>query len=70
MTPEQRDGYEKRLLRKRPKYVPMKQELVARLSPEYKKSTNNLYKKHRNVMLLETDLINFVERFLRNKCIF
>ncbi len=37
MTPEQRDGYEKRLLRERPKYVPMKPEVVARLSPEDKK---------------------------------
>ena len=33
MTPEQRDGYEKRLLRERLKYVPMKPEVVARLSP-------------------------------------
>ena len=37
MTPEQRDGYEKRLLRERPQYVPMKPEVVARLSPEDKK---------------------------------
>ena len=37
MTPEQRYGYEKRLLRERPKYVPMKPEVVARLSPEDKK---------------------------------
>ena len=37
MTPEQRDGYEKRLLRESPKYVPMKPEVVARLSPENKK---------------------------------
>ncbi len=37
MTPEQRDGYEKRLLRERPKYVPMKPDVVARLSPEDKK---------------------------------
>ena len=37
MTPEQRDGYEKRLLRERPKYVPMKPEVVTRLSPEDKK---------------------------------
>ncbi len=37
MTPEQRDGYEKRLLRERPKYVPMKPDVVARLSSEDKK---------------------------------
>ena len=37
MTPEQRDGYEKSLLRERPKYVPMKSEVVARLSQEDKK---------------------------------
>jgi hypothetical protein len=34
MTPEQREGYEQRLLRERPKYIPMKHEDVARLSPE------------------------------------
>ena len=37
MTPEQRDSYKKRLLRKRQKYVPMKPEVVGRLSPEDKK---------------------------------
>ncbi len=37
MTPEQRDGYEERPLRERRKYVPMKPEVVARLSPEDKK---------------------------------
>jgi hypothetical protein len=31
MTPEQREGYEQRLLRERPKYIPMKHEDVARL---------------------------------------
>ena len=29
MTPEQREGYEQRLLRERPKYIPMKDEDVA-----------------------------------------
>ncbi len=37
MTPEQGEGYERKLLRRRPKYVPMKPEVVARLSPEDKK---------------------------------
>ncbi len=37
MTTEQREGYKRGLLRDRPKYVPMKSELVARLSPEDKK---------------------------------
>ncbi len=36
MTPEERDGYEKGLLRERPKYVPIKPEVVARLSLEDK----------------------------------
>ncbi len=61
MTPEQFEGYKRRLLRERPKYVPMKPEVVARLSPEDKKEFEKLYKKHLNVMLLEADLINFLK---------
>ncbi len=58
MTPEQRDGYKNRLVRKRQKYVPMKPEVVARLPPEDKKEyEESLYP---NGMLLEADLINFV----------
>ena len=34
MTLEQREGYEQRLLRERPKYIPMKPEKIAKLSPE------------------------------------
>jgi hypothetical protein len=34
MPPEQREGYEQRLLRERPKYIPMKPEKIAMLSPE------------------------------------
>ena len=34
MTPEQRESYERRLLRERPKYIPMKHEELAKLSPE------------------------------------
>jgi hypothetical protein len=34
MTPEQREVYERRQLRERPKYVPMKPEKIARLSSE------------------------------------
>ena len=68
MTPEKREGHESRLLRERPKCVPMKPEVVARLSPEDKKEEElgNLYKTlalHLNVMVLEADLINFVKRF-------
>ncbi len=37
MAPKQRESYERRLLRERPKYVPMKPEVVARLSTEDKK---------------------------------
>ena len=37
MTPEQREGYERRLHREKTKYVPMKPEVVATLSPEDKK---------------------------------
>jgi hypothetical protein len=34
MKPKQREWYEFFLLNKRPKYIPMKHEDVARLSPE------------------------------------
>ena len=44
MTPEQRESYERRLLRERPKYVPMKPEAVARLSPEDRKEYNDSLK--------------------------
>jgi hypothetical protein len=41
MTPEQREGYEQRLLRERPKYIPMKHEDVAKLSPEDRQEYEN-----------------------------
>jgi hypothetical protein len=41
MTPEQREGYEQRLLRERPKYIPMKHEDVARLSSEDRQEYEN-----------------------------
>jgi hypothetical protein len=44
MTPEQREGYEQRLLRVRPKYIPMKHEDVARLSPEDRQEYENSLK--------------------------
>ncbi len=63
MTPEQREGYDRRLLRDRPKYVPTKPEMVARISPEDKKEyEESLQKKRRNVMLFEADLFDFVKK--------
>jgi hypothetical protein len=44
MTPEQREGYEQRLLRERPKYIPMKPEQVAKLSPEDRQEYENSLK--------------------------
>jgi hypothetical protein len=44
MTPEQREGYEERLLRERPKYIPMKHEDVAKLSPEDRQEYENSLK--------------------------
>jgi hypothetical protein len=44
MTPEQREGYEQRLLRERPKYIPMKDEYVAKLSPEDRQEYENSLK--------------------------
>jgi hypothetical protein len=63
MTPEQRESYEQRLLRERPKYIPMKHEDVARLSPEDRQQ------KHLDVMLLEVDRTKFCKTFWRSKCI-
>ena len=39
MTPEQGESYERRLLRERPKYVPMELEELAKLSPVSIRST-------------------------------
>ena len=44
MTPEQREGYEQRLLRERPKYIPMKPEKLAKLSPEDRQEYENSLK--------------------------
>ena len=43
-TPEQRESYERRLLRKRPKYIPMKAEELAKLSPEERQEYENYLK--------------------------
>jgi hypothetical protein len=61
----QREGYEQRLLRERPKYIPMKHENVARLSPEDREEYENSLKikKHENVMLLEVDRTKFCKTF-------
>ena len=40
-TPEQRESYERRLLRKRTKYIPMKAEELAKLSPEERQEYEN-----------------------------
>ena len=44
MTPKQGEGYEQRLLRERPKYIPMKHEDVARLPPEDRQEYENSQK--------------------------
>ena len=44
MTPEQREGYEQRLLRERQKYIPMKDEDVTKLSPEVRQEYENSLK--------------------------
>ena len=44
MTPEQREGYEQRLLRERSKYIPMKPEKLAKLSPEDRQEYENSLK--------------------------
>ena len=52
VTPEQREGYERRLLRERSEYVSMKLEVVASLSPpedkkEYEESLQKIPKRYR-----------------------
>jgi hypothetical protein len=44
MTPEQREGYERRPLRERPKYIPMKPEKIAKLSSEDSQEYENSLK--------------------------
>ena len=44
MTPEQRECYEERLLRERPKYIPIKHADDARLSPEDRQEYENSLK--------------------------
>jgi hypothetical protein len=53
------------LLNERPKYIPMKHEDVARLSPEDRKEYENSSpkQKHQNIMLLEVDLTKFCKTF-------
>ena len=44
MTPEQRESYERRLLRERPKYILMKPEELAKLSTEERQEYENSLK--------------------------
>ena len=55
MKPKERERYERFLLNERPKYIPMKHEDVARLSPEDRQEYDNSLK-ITNVMLFEVDL--------------
>jgi hypothetical protein len=48
MTSEQREGYEHRLLRERPKYIPMKPEKLAKLSPRRQRRVRKLFKNNKN----------------------
>ena len=64
MTPQQGESYERRLLCERPKYIPMKPEELAKLSPEERQEYENSLKittvKHLNDMPSKVDHINFV----------
>jgi hypothetical protein len=44
MTPEAREDYERFILRDRPKYIPMKLEKLAKLSPENRQEYENSLK--------------------------
>jgi hypothetical protein len=65
MKPKERERYERVLLNERPKYIPMKDEDVARLSPEDRQEYENSLKitKTPNVMLLEVDRTKFCKTF-------
>jgi hypothetical protein len=59
MTPEQREGYERRPLRERPKYIPMKPEKIAKLSSEDR--IRELLKNNKNTYTLRSTI--FVKHF-------
>jgi hypothetical protein len=67
MTPGEKEDYEGFILSERPKYIPMKPEKLAMLSPEDRQEyENSLIKdniKHLNVTLLEVDLTKFYKMF-------
>jgi hypothetical protein len=62
MTSEQREGYEQRLLRERPKYIPMKPEKIAKLSPEDRQEYEN-FLKIQKTPLLEVNRTKFCKSF-------
>jgi hypothetical protein len=65
MKPNERERYERFLLNERSKYIQMKDEDVARLSPEDRQEYENSLKitKHLNVTLLEVDRTKFCKTF-------
>ena len=64
MTPEQRVGYEQSLLRERPKYIPMKSEKIAKLSPEDRQEYENSLniQKTPKRYALKLTVVNFVKQ--------
>ena len=65
MTPEAREDYERFILSGRPKYIPMKPEKLAKLSPEDRQEYENSLKvtKTPKVTLLEVDHTTFCKTF-------
>jgi hypothetical protein len=65
MTPEAREDYERFILSDRPKYIPMKPEKPAKLSPEDRQEYEKSLKitKHLSVTLLEVDRTKFCKTF-------
>ena len=66
MTSEAREDYERFILSDRPKYIPMKPERLAKLSPEDRQEYENSFKitkTPRRYALLEVDLTKCCKTF-------
>jgi hypothetical protein len=65
MTPEAREDYERFILRYRRKYIPMKTEKLAKLSPEDRQEYENSLKitKTRRRYALKVDRTKFCKTF-------
>ena len=57
MTPEQGESYERRLLRERPKFIPMEPEELAKLSPVSEVDDINFVFLGRNIFVFKNYIL-------------